>query len=472
MRLPVGRTRTHRGAVALLLLLAPAMALAFGWLVAAGGDATSGADRRGVVAALGIGLALPLLAATITRFEMFVLGLLVARASIDHLRLGTDAVEVTELLAAMFILGGLAWLVAGSRAPSAGSRPLSRFAWLVLLSGAVAVVGSAEPATSAVEFARISSALLMLVVCERLFTGVPEARRLLVALFLSAPIPLALALHQWATGQGLVWVDEIGRVAGTFSHPNSLAMYLAFLIIMGTAVLERPRGRWSYRFLGLLLPLLWLALISTFMRGAWIATVVGVGVVAWQRDRRAVYAFVAVLTALAVLVPSISMRFSDLATTTQESGDAGNSLMWRVEHWGESLSLSEDQRLTGVGPRMIQELSHDGKAAHNDFVRTYVETGVLGLVAYLLFLWALWRRAREALHRSDTGLARGIAVGFVGLVPSFILLSLSDNLMSQGVVFWYFAAMAGCASALIDAGPAPDGASPRPFDHPRQQLEA
>ena len=45
-------------------------------------------------------------------------------------------------------------------------------------------------------------------------------------------------------------------------------------------------------------------------------------------------------------------------------------------------------------------------------------------------------------------MARGIAVGFAGVLAAFVMISLVSNVMSQLVLWWYFGTMAVLAAAI------------------------
>jgi hypothetical protein len=77
----------------------------------------------------------------------------------------------------------------------------------------------------------------------------------------------------------------------------------------------------------------------------------------------------------------------------------------------------------------------------------FVETGVIGLCAYLAFLTALIMGTVHTLRTTRRGISRGMAVGFAGCLAAFMFESLGANLISQVVVLWYFFAFAAVAAA-------------------------
>jgi len=108
--------------------------------------------------------------------------------------------------------------------------------------------------------------------------------------------------------------------------------------------------------------------------------------------------------------------------------------------------------VTGIGLKGTRFLTDQSKAPHNDFLRAFAETGALGLLAFVVVLFALVAIARRALQLAQPGLARGVAVGFAAVLVAYVVDSVGDNLMSEVVVLWYFYAFAACAFAVARLG--------------------
>ncbi|MGZ8786547.1 MAG: O-antigen ligase family protein [Acidimicrobiia bacterium] len=122
-------------------------------------------------------------------------------------------------------------------------------------------------------------------------------------------------------------------------------------------------------------------IVLTYTRTAWIVTLLGLLVVGMFQSRRLVMGLATVAVVTTVAVPSVTGRFADLDVANKPSGATGNSLVWRFEYWGEVLSLVENPA-TGLGIGMVERSADAEKEPHNDFVRMYAETGILGLLAY------------------------------------------------------------------------------------------
>jgi O-antigen ligase len=95
----------------------------------------------------------------------------------------------------------------------------------------------------------------------------------------------------------------------------------------------------------------------------------------------------------------------------------------------------------------------EAKAPHNDFIRVYVETGFLGLAAYLWFLVRSAGVAIGGLRDTEPGPFRALVAGFTGVFVAFCILSLVSNVITQLVLFWYVAALAALAVAAPRIAP-------------------
>ena len=421
----------------------------------------SGGNKLAIMLPFAVPVGLALAGLALTRFEWFVLVLLAARASLDSTKLSPESnklslsgasapvhgLDPSAFIAVGLILAGALWLTWRHSNVASKPPPLERMLCLFVAIWSVSIIGSDRPLTSLIEAVRILAVVVMLMVLDRLLTDMRRVKAMLVAVFASAIVPLLVAAYQAASTHGRFVSGGYSRIRGTFLHPNPYAIYLTFIIAMGVALLPHLKGKTRVSLLVLLCGC-GVALVLTYTRTGWIATILALVVVGILQSKRLLgILFLGGLIAL-VAVPSIVGRFSDLSHSQTTSGAAGNSLIWRLDYWTQMLPLIKRDPATGIGLKMVQYNTLEQKAPHNDFVRAIVETGVLGLVAYLCLLVVIVRTARDALRRAPPGLERGIAVGFAACVVAFLAMSLVANIVSQVVLLWYFFAFAAAAIAV------------------------
>ncbi|MFK3980777.1 O-antigen ligase family protein [Micromonospora sp. NPDC050397] len=467
---PLRGVGSPRGGVASYLFVVGAALFATAVAVVAGLSMAAG-DRKGVVLPLAAvaGIAVAVLA--LTRFAGYVMLMLAVRSCVDLFKLTgpsagqagpsetARAVDPSTLLAVLFLLAAGLWLAA--QFSRDGRLRGSALSWAMLLVGATSLVsafGAARPSNSLLEALRILTVVVMFVVLEQLMPDTAAIRRVLLACYVSLVLALGYTLVLTLLGNPPAEVKgDFTRISGTFSQSTTFGRYLMFMVIFGFAV---------YRFLErrirvvlaalLLLSLLFLLLTNT--RSALLGAAVGlVAVAVLHRSKRMLVTLCVVAVAGVALVPAVGERFAQLAQSRSVGGDpTGNTLAWRIGYWTEIVTLANRNPLTGIGPNMTQRETDEAKKPHNDFLRAYVETGLLGLGAYLAMLVAFLYTARGALRRAPPGgFERGVAVGFAGCAVAFVAISAASNVISNVVTLWYFVAFAASAS-VIARRPAPN----------------
>jgi putative inorganic carbon (HCO3(-)) transporter len=380
------------------------------------------------------------------RFELFVLTILAIRAALDAFGGLGGGLGAAGAVSVIFLCVGTIWLFAE---PIARRVPVPSFVWPVTAfvgAGALSILVAKNQVGAIEDVIRFATLVLIVLVLNQLLTTPRALKHLLVAVYLSLAIPALVGAYQVATKSGFHVSAEFSRVRGTFDHPNPFSIYLTMLIVMGVALLLKVERRSVKLLLLGAIGLCGVFLLLTYTRSAWIATVAGLLVVAFFEGKRLLPFMGFAVVLVVMLVPSVAMRFSDLSTETTQSGAAGNSLVWRFEYWQQALQLSENP-IVGAGLRTVQASTDVSKEPHNDFIRVYVETGLIGLSAYLWFLFSLARSARRSIRNTRSPLEHSVAVGFAGCLAAFLLLSLVSNVISQLVILWYFLAFAVAAAA-------------------------
>lgn len=426
-----------------------------------------GGSRAAVVLPLAAALGAVLALLAFVRFEVFVAGLLVVRASADAGKLseeGSGLLDPASGLAMLFLLAAMLWLAARHRAEGPAPRTPIRVAlWFFLAAGGVSIGASAAPGDSALAWLRMVAAGVMFLVLERLVTDGARMRRLLAAVFASAVIPLIVGFVGFATGG---FVEEKGgfdRMTSTFTQSNGYSRYLVLILLMAVAVYRHVHGRTKLGMSALIV-LGSVSLVLTYTRSAWLGLVIGLIVIGILQSRVILPVLLVGAVVALVAVPSIGSRLTDVTTdTSAAAGETTDSLSWRFGYWAEVLPLANESPVVGIGLDATSAMTEEAKPPHNDFLRAYVEGGLIGFTAYLALLGALVGTARQALRRARPGLERGVAVGFTGFLVSFIAISTVANVIQNVVMLWYVLALAACASAIARGMP---GEKPSPAAAP------
>lgn len=336
----------------------------------------------------------------------------------------------------------------------------TRSRWLsvaILSLGVSALLSS----TQAIEPSASLNKLALLATGIVLFLGVRAAcrdRGTLNIVLAGALAGLALAslqgLSQQLSGvyseQGFVAGGEVvGRVQGSFGHPNLYGGYLALLIPVAATTLAQARNspgmRWlAATALALALP----ALALAYARGAILGLVAGALIwLALTNVRRALAVGAALLVAAALLMPAtLRERFDPQSS----EGD----ITLRADIWNAAFQIYGTSPAFGVGPNQFSnaysELPSTGANAsqrrllHQDqllvpphpqsnYLQALAEGGLLGALALAAFLGfgvvACYRGARS-MDPGGRALGTGVGIGLLGiLIHSLVEVPLTSEII-------------------------------------------
>lgn len=270
-----------------------------------------------------------------------------------------------------------------------------------------------------------------------------QAWRLVRVAFFAAVVVSLIGIAQIPSGERVSAPFE-----GEVGEPNTFGGYL--LIMMGLAaglLLESPRAKTRMLSLGFLVVLA-IPFLYTLSRASYLGFLPLVAVLALLSSRRRLMA--GLLLLLLVGSPLVVYLFPTpvvkrvLYTFEPEAGQP----TVRLGHVAFDPSTSErlisfQQAVEGWVKRPILGYGVTGFMFMDaQYPRILVETGVLGLAAFLWLVWALLRsslRAFRALKEpTDRGLALGFLAGTAGLLThaiganSFIIVRIMEP-------FWFFA---------------------------------
>jgi O-antigen ligase len=322
---------------------------------------------------------------------------------------------------------------------------------LFAAAGFLSVIDSSNVFVSFLEAVRVTAVVVMLAVLEVMLVDRDAIKKLIAAVYISAVVPVGLTMFNILTHHSQFSSGGFSRYQGTFSQPNPFAIYLTMLIVMGAAMFPHLTPKKKLMMFALLICSV-ISLYYTYTRSAWIAVVIGLFAVAILGRRRLMLGLMVGSIMLSVFaVPTIVQRFSDLGQSSSPSGYASNSLEWRFSYWGEVFPLAAKDPITGIGLKMSSYATSQQKEPHNDFLRAYVETGLVGTIAYLALLVSMCLVARHSMRftkKKPRSYERSVAVGFAGCVIAFLLISIVSNVITEVIVLWYYVAFAAAAYAV------------------------
>lgn len=400
---------------------------------------------------------------------------------------GGSAVTLTQLC---FAVALVCWFLAATMARQplrlhSVLIPFMILTAIMLVSGLFAQDGRATLA----ETSRWAVAILTFIVGLQFVLGQSERRVIALIGVLAAcgffEASFGVVQSVLALGPSSFQLESgASRAFGTFGKPNSYAGFLEVVLFptvwLGIHFLiqvpgrfrafrdARPRGmrasrdeRWQFLLtIALSATFLTLAgitlggIIASLSRGAWLGVTVAVFVTALLFHRLIRLSSVAIVAGLAIVLMTgsgglIPEDLRERVTTSVDEFklfDASTATITpdnfaaveRMAHWQAGWYMWEDHPLLGVGAGNFNERYDDYYVreglrfsrghAHNYYIHTLAETGVVGLVAYLTLIGSLGGLALWTVLRAPQGIERMVALGGLGTMTSVAVHNFFENL--------------------------------------------
>lgn len=326
-----------------------------------------------------------------------------------HLDTGLGTVNLSYGDAVVGAVGAL-WLagtLAGRRLPKY-ALAVGAFVLVAATSLAASLLtrpAYLAPGTGAVELVKFLGAVAWMVAAFALARG--RARRL-VPVAAAVSVAVAVAFAGWTVVAAVLW--DVVRPSGPFENPNLFGNYLVFNACMaGLVAVTWPGDRSNRVRVASLaaLPVLLLALATTESRGSMLALAGATATVLLafrgRVERATLLRGIAAVGATVVALLSVLALYG-AAFLSHMAGRLSKNVGIRLELWAGGLEAFRSAPLLGIGYGQAASYLefHAGLSAfpHNVYVTVAAETGLVGLVAFLLsFAWVLrdgWRDAGRA----------------------------------------------------------------------------
>ena len=323
--------------------------------------------------------------------------------------------------------------------------PLAGFLGWTLLS----MAASDDPAAGWPQIKKFLVFTILLVVYS-LFSRVEQARRLFEALFVCTLAATLVSIVQFAikfaeasaAGQDFYDSYVAQRITGFFGHwmTFSEVVLLVFLMLAGYVLFSRSGRRFGQAVWLGCGAVLGVALVLSFTRSVWAATLLGGAYLLWYSNRRILWLGPLALVLLLIASPrSIERRLTSL---TNPQAYSARMIMWRT-----GARMIEAHPWFGVGPMRVgprfaefqpEDITERPEAyyghLHNVFVHYGAERGIPAVLFLLLALGKVLLDHRRALATLPAGysderfLLHGVIAATLGLgVVSCSDVSLGDS---------------------------------------------
>lgn len=323
------------------------------------------------------------------------------------------------------------------------------FPWILfLVISALSILVSIEKTGSLIELVRLFSILTMFGAAYCLINDNKDLSRLIKAIISSAILPAVLAIYQFTTGTGITLAEEgiYNRSFGTFSHPNILAFYLLVPLSLCLLVfLISDKRKTSILWQGLLAISFFLAMVSTYTRGAWLGFMLVVLVLGITKYRAFLVIAAMVLVVAYFTAQPIQTRLNEISHVNPYG-----SIQWRFDLWKDGLSYGQEKPILGYGAGAADDVILKNRGdrfgsvyPHNDYLKIFLEEGYLGVLAYLFLIISLLSNLWQSYKKATKPNIKTLIFLILILCISIYATSGGDNVIRNTSMQWALWALLG-----------------------------
>jgi O-antigen ligase len=412
------------------------------------------------VSAISVGtVVLGVASLAIPRVAVGLLILSIPFSSYAKVSLGPVDVTATDVLVATLMLGWLVPALAARRLElRVGPTIVASLGLLaaMLLSSILAF----DFPSAAEEMIKVAEVAAVALYAASHVRTVGDVRFIVLSLLAVGAVEATVGLFQSVTSRGPETFALAGfiRAYGDFSQPNAFAGYLGMILPLGVAMALLP-GR-QRPLIIIATVLLGAGVAASLSRGALVGVAIALALLAlmWSPATRRVLA-VTLAVGLAVVVFGVAgvvprdfteriavlfENFLAFNAASIELTPANFALVHRLAHWQAAWAMFQANPLVGVGPgnfdtayelfhlqRWPQSLGH----AHNYYLNTLAELGIIGFAALMAFLVTVFRRILQAIQWSRSGpmIFRAATVGALGAAVTLSSHNVFDNMLIHGI---------------------------------------
>jgi O-antigen ligase len=246
------------------------------------------------------------------------------------------------------------------------------------------------------------------------------------------------------------------RTSGTFGHANAFASYLVLFCGLAFWKIQQSTRKLPWAFL---LGIIIFFIVSTkALVGLMMLSCLIVFIALSKISLRSTILSVLALAGIIVLFGSTEFGqerlqlFSQLPYINPDIDTSraiilrnyvNNSFYWRVDQWTALIEVWKQSPMWGYGFDTARYLTHLESAAHNDYLRALVDSGIIGLLSFLTFLSALiFTNFNNAFFNFEkTRQQAQLSSVLLGVTFAMLVGMLTENIWSHTALFFYYFAV-------------------------------
>jgi len=354
----------------------------------------------------------------------------------------------------LLILIGFSWFAKTAVNKELGlvmRTPLNRPIFLYLIACLVAtavgiIAGRVDPKTGFFYALKYFEYFVVFFVTVNHIRDTEQVKRFVFCLLLTGFIVSVIGIMQIPTGERVTAPFE-----GESGEPNTFGGYLVFMAAIAGGLLSEARLTRNRHLLILFLATLIPPFLFAQSRSSYLAVVPMLLVLGYLLQKRVIVIGVMLLGLLVTplfLPQAVKDRILFTFTQQQQEGQIqvgtmrlDTSTSARLNSWQQALKDWTRHPVLGYGITGYHFVDAQ-------IPRVLVETGILGLLAFVGLLYVLAKTALKSLQAVQTPLFRGLTVGFIAGYAGLLVHAIGANtfiIVRIMEPFWFFA---GIVAAL------------------------
>ena len=289
------------------------------------------------------------------------------------------------------------------------------------------------------EIARLLSIVSIFLLAQIFVKTKKDLTTSLKVILISAVLPALIGVWQYLYKADIIAGFD-GRLAATFAHPNMLAFFTFFAFSISLFVFLHGKKDNVLSYFYLLASILFLIIIIlTYTRGSWLALLLFIFIIGVVKFKRLLLVSFMLFLLVYGFVPSLQNRVND----TFNFRNYDSSIVWRYNLYKDSWGIAKEKPILGHGSDTASTLIEYNRSyrlgspePHNDYIKTFMEIGIIGLISLLLLILATIKYLYQSYKHQNLVRLKSFNFFLLASFLSIAIVSAGDNVLNDTALQW------------------------------------
>lgn len=278
-------------------------------------------------------------------------------------------------------------------------------------------------------------------------------KNILIATLIISFVACLYGIFQTITGYSyfikidLAPMGSLYRAIGFYKFYLSFALLAMFTFFMSLAIVsEKIHNAYKYFYVIMIVSII--AIISTFARSIWIATMIVLPIFGFLKNKKIGFIIIVTMIVFILVILGVSKEVQERAASMFALSE--NTV--RLNLWKTSINIIKDNPIFGIGEDNFEYVLnkylisgvYDTKAhPHNDYLNVMVNSGIPGFITFIS-IWIItiitgfkvWKKTKDALLKA---ISLGATLSLIG----YMIAALFQNYYGTFINCWLWWFTAG-----------------------------